>query len=1139
MGSQRGPLSASKRAVPIKIRVLDLSDRENFPYTGVEPRWSFTLNLLPKTPIKELCIHTAGHIQQFFDAVVDGTRMEARDKDGHVFHGAETVAEEILNDETIFLIEGALDKPVNAAETRNGSVKKKGKVRERGRLLILQSEAEKVYRTPSTSSRSSSSQSRKRAQSQTKVTPCQNFLAVMQAKQTPKSEPTMVRKLSANTISLGKLPSPEPSHTRPAASPEGLSKGREGASSANVRATTGHKEETSTARSPGTPQPPETSPRLLDSQQVVPDSQHSPSRSSLQPASASRDKLLSAVKPTPDASNPSPEQPRPASRLDTPNLGKLHDSPQTIKTLPSRPDPYDITTVLSDNESRSPKPPSSIMFSSIRRLGSASKRQAPASQPPPPRQPQLTVKTYPPSRTSKSETANDNGTARKMDFDIPITPTKKVTTPAPAMAEEASSPAAPLPSSPTNNVAAAIARGYAKAKRPPVPNFLVIGDSADEIEEDLFRDPPSPPDSILQSFEASLPWSQPPLRATQDPLLGVRPVSARRASVPGVVGATAQQDVVEEGDNDVVDSTAEVRRLIDAAKKTLAAAADNSKFKLKPRAFPSSAISPCNLNSPVKSPPRTAPAALAANNSTGQAAVKRPAVTIVHSSSSEDASERAGEDTLIVKKEQSDDDSWKNLPVAAHPTSSDHGDGDDDKAQKTEVIELSSDSDSSIDPAWLDDYEAELPAIDEPLPADPALQNIDLPAPVTAVQASNIVHTDPIEPNVDEEAPPSAQPDKRKRSMSDEPGSEDEREKKRARRAEKRKAKKALRRAIFLENKVRYEEHRKELALEEARRRALKLELIVSSPAKAKELGVVDAEVDDDSGLDLEILDEDMYVEEVSISLDGDDKNDSVSSKGTDDQPSWRQLSKKPLTLSPESKQDSSKASVDTTYPESSTSEGKQAQQQLQQEYLDSIRPAQKQYHRRPFDDWAALEATLSSGGFDYSPLEVHNRVHLAMVHRGLQALKESSLASSPDAALEANKPEPEEDGTNEVLPFMETSGNRHSTTRHNHHVVKPKQRSNKKEKTIASSHKDLPNIAVGDQSVPRWSRSRAPSPKNTALAPRMASTSTQGKKKSAKGNKPKSRTRRERERIRRKSRANRLSYAKLRDAVHAKNNHQ
>ncbi|ROW00030.1 hypothetical protein VPNG_08344 [Cytospora leucostoma] len=1062
MSSQKTPLSASKRAVPIKIQILNLADRDSFPYTSVEARWSFTMNLMPLTKIKELCLHTAGQVKRLYNAVVDGTRLEARDRDGHMFHGQETISEEILNGETIFLIEGALGKA--------GEGTGKGTGKERGRLLSLQSEAEQAYRTPSVSSRSSSA-SRRRAKSQPRLTPSQRVLAIAQSGAISRSEPKRARSTSSSVLGRQALPSPpRPTFVKPAAASRQLSKGNEDASTAiGDDEPIAPKQEnpvvkTSVVLSPQGARSPKSSPQLQDSQEVVPDSQDLPSGSPLAPASVSRAKSVPAIESKPNASEPSPVRARSAPRLDTLEPEKLHGTPTTTKTLTSRPDPYDISTVLSDNENRPPRRSASIMSSPIRKLGSASKRRAPASQPPL-RQPHSNTNS--PARTSKSAIAHGNNPVRNMNFMSQATPTR--ITPRP-IKTEASSPLAVLPSSPTNNVAAAIAKGRNKIKRQPIPEVLVIDDSASEIDEELFRNPPGLSAST-PSLEAPLHWSQPPLRATQDVSLGgVRPVSHRRNLLSGPVGATAESEDVHE-DDEIINSKADVRRLIDAAKMTLAAASGSS--KLKANALPSSAVSPLKLDSPVKTPPKRPTVSPAGKTPTTQAANAQPVVTI-RGSSSEDESDEVGGETLIVKPELSNDDAWKDLPPAAPPGSLSNRD-QNGKVQATEVIELSSNSESSIDPSWLDDYDAELPPVfDEVVPSEPFTQEVERPAPVVPVPASNDLATDPIEPTVNE-TPPSAQPDKRKRTFSDEPDSEDERAKKRLKRAEKKAARKAARRlrkqekiarieeerARIEEERARIQEERKRLALEQARRRALELEMVVSSPSRAKQADNDDAEADQDSAVKLETSDEDEDVKDIGVSRNGGKDSNSPRPQNTADGPN-RLHSKRSHLPSPENKQERPDGSVDAAHLKLPATGHAHTQQKEQQQHPDTPNIAEKQCHTRPCDDWAALEATLGSGILGYSPLEVHNRIHLAMMHRSLPAPEERSHAgtdnANSDAVLVSVKAEPGED------------------------------RGPKPPRSTTQLAKDV--IPANPPST----RARAPSPKDTTAAPQASSTS--GKKK-------------------------------------------
>lgn len=998
--SAKAALSASRRAAPINIQIVRLAASSSAPPSssssssstaanktkGPAPQdfelaHAFTMNMLPMTKIRELCLHAAGHARRNFDVVLDGSRFEARDRDGHVFQGHETLSEEILSGETIYLVEGGLDAR-GAAKVVKGSKgaseKPKGTSRERGRLLCLKSlelegeeeETKTPYRTPSVSSRASSSRSDSKGKAgQPRLTASQKALAIAQMGRTPTpQEPVLRRKLPTSSAVKKSLPSPALEKVGEATDEEVRDGGKHVGEPAEIDDLEVNLVAASPLRSPSPPPQrpqPQTQqhtipPHLQDSQLVIPDSQDPFSQGlfsqepvePVHPAPAS---------PTPDTSDTQKAQSRPSPRVKT--------TTAQPKLQMSRPDPYDINTVLSDeddersDESNTNTTANIKMSSSVRKLGSATAQRR-AVVPPP-------VSLPSPRRHQSGEVSP----SRAKKGAVPAvgsktsTPTKKAT----PIKASPSSPAVPLPSSPTTHVAAAIAkrgqRAVAKGRQPslPSPGQIVYrvpsdSDSDDDLIEEAFRDLSS------SNPTPSLPWSAPPLRAAPDaetdagnqPSASRSPAGSRAGNVKY---GTSMADEVS-----IVGVSPSKSPLKSPLKKPLGQSPSPGKKS--------------SQKTPSKKPIITSPS-------------KREEATIVHDSCSADESDNE-EDVRIVKKEPPRNEkitSTKTKLADIPPI--DENLQHVEKAQP-EVIELSSGSDSDIEPCadMLEDDEAELPSIDvelltekeqlPPLPRSPAQADR---SPTRGSPKTEFIKIEP----ACKEPPPSAQTSKRKRTASEEPDAEGEqhrskRLKKEAKKA-RRKHNREQRNAMLLQEREKQlaalQEERKKLALERAHRRALELEMIVSSPIKRESsIDLSEEADDDDSGLGSSAYGDDAgaHVDRAGVPLDGDDKNDSLSSKEADGhQPSWRKLSKLHLSSSPPkgSQGGPGQDSMDhQMLPPTSTPAIIEAQ--LQQ-------CVEERFHRMPFDDWAFLEDTLgkgSSGGYGYSPLEVHNRVHLDMIHR-------------------------------------------------------------------------------------------------------------------------------------------------------------
>lgn len=979
----KAAMSASRRPTPINIQIVRVDTSSHPPSsqsssstththkTSGRPASSqqqgpaahtFTMNMLPMTKIRELCLHASAHARRHLDLVLDGSRFEARDRDGHVFGGGETISEETLSGETIYLIEGGLDARgafaaksarSSSSKGREGSEKPRGgsRSRERGRLLCLKSlelegedkRTSTPYRTPSVSSRASSSQSgASKAKSEPKMTPSQRALAIAQGR-TPATQGPVIERRPRPASSAVKKTLPSPALEKVGETSDGEAPGEE--TLVGEPAESDDLERTLVAASPplrsSTPPPPpspkqqrqndqhEIPPNLQDSQLVIPDSQDPFSQGLFSQQSV-------------ESQHPAPPIPMP----DVPDVRKAQSSPSprvkassttTQRKLPtSRPDPYDINTVLSEgDDDRSDESSTKThvkMASSIRKLGSAPAQRRSVAPPPvslpSPRRAQSNPP--PPSR------ANKPGVSKT------LTPTKKAT---PIKAEH-SSPAVPLPSSPTTRVAAAIAKGgqrtVGRNRQPqlPSPGQMVFrvpsdSDSDDELIEEAFRD-------LSSSIPTpSLPWSQPPLRAIPGGEAGVNQPARRLGSVSSSLG--------------------EVRDGVPKVDTVPSTSRSPQKSPLR-KPLPSSPRKKLIQRSPIK------------GSSIITSPSKREEATIIHDSSSAVESEE-DHDVRIVKKEiRTDESPLRKTRLADIPTIEETPQKEVNKQH--EVIELSSGSDSDIAPpadVLEDEYEdvTELPSINTERPFQRAKS---LPLPPSPARADrtpvrNSPRTDiiKIEPAY-EELPPSAQASKRKRPTVEEPDPEDEKRKKKRVKREARKAKKKRDReqnaAMLLQEEkeeqlAALQEERKKLALEKAHRRALELEIIVSSPIK-RESSIEPGEEgdDDDSGL--------------GSSAHGDDTSADAARAGA-------------LQLDGDEKTDLSKASRDIRAEDSldhlavpPTSTPAIIEAQLQQ-------CVEERFHRMPFDDWAFLENTLGKGlggGYGHSSLEVHNRVHLDMMHR-------------------------------------------------------------------------------------------------------------------------------------------------------------
>lgn len=1065
--STKSTQSASRRPTPINIQIVRVdtsapsssqSSSQSSSAThktsgrpassssqqhGPAAHHTFAMNMLPMTKIRELCLHASAHARRHLDLVLDGSRFEARDRDGHVFGGHETISEEVLSGETIYLIEGGLDAR-GAASARRSTSKGRGdsekprgggsRSRERGRLLCLKSlelEGEEKrtstpYRTPSVSSRASSSQGgASKGKSEPRMTPSQRALAIAQMGRTPETQkPTIERRRPVPASSAVKKTLPSPALEKVGESSEGEEPGEdtlvgEPAESDDLERTlvaASPPLRSSTPPPPPSPKPPqpnhqhEVPPNLQDSQLVIPDSQD--------PFSQGLFSQQSVELQHPAPSIPMPHMPEARKAQTSPSPRVKASATTTQRKLPtSRPDPYDINNVLSEEEDERSDESSTKthikMASSIRKLGSAPAQRKSFAPPP---------VTLPSPRRAQSNPPPPSR-AIKAGVSKPSTPTKKAT----PIKVEHSSPAVPLPSSPTTRVAAAIAQGgqrvFGRSRQPqlPSPGQMVFrvpsdSDSDDELIEEAFRD-------LSSSIPTpSLPWSQPPLRAVPggESSVGNQP-ARRRGSISSTLG--------EVGDETPI---------VDMA---LSASGSTHKSPLR-KSIPSSPGRALTQKSPLRKPLPSSPRKNLSQRSPikGSSIITSPSereeATVIHDSSSAVESEEDQYIPVVKKEIRTEESPLRKTRLVDIPTIEETP--QKEVRKQHEVIELSSGSDSDIEPLadMLEDEDvAELPIIKTERPFQRA-QSLPLPpsparadrTPVRNSPRSGLVKIEPAY----EKTPPSARTSKRKRTTIEEPDPEDE---KHRRKRIKREAKKAKRLRVREQQAAKLlqeeeedelaalQEERKKLALEKAHRRALELEIIVSSPIK-REPSIEPGEEgdDDDSGLGSSAYGDDTsaYADRAgALQLDGDDKTDLLKlSRDTRAEDSLDHLAAPPT---------STPAIIEA---------------QLQQ-------CVEERFHRMPFDDWAFLENTLGKGlggMYGHSSLEVHNRVHLDMMRRAQHlpphaSGKRESTNAHGKAQEVSSKPSAVDDGAGDEEAAARARSQRSHAPSPKEHGIEQKQK--------------------------------------------------------------------------------------------------
>lgn len=99
------PSPSSDRGVPIRIQVLSLAEQQRYSRTHPEIQWEFTLHLLSSMKIFELCLHAASYIRHEYNATVDGRALAAQSIDGTLFEDQDSLPDEILQGETLILVE--------------------------------------------------------------------------------------------------------------------------------------------------------------------------------------------------------------------------------------------------------------------------------------------------------------------------------------------------------------------------------------------------------------------------------------------------------------------------------------------------------------------------------------------------------------------------------------------------------------------------------------------------------------------------------------------------------------------------------------------------------------------------------------------------------------------------------------------------------------------------------------------------------------------------------------------------------------------------------------------------------------------------------------------------------------------------
>lgn len=802
---------------------------------------------------------------------------------------------------------------------------------------------------------------------------------------------------------------------------------------------------------------------------------HAHDKPAQRPASASKNKTLKtySMKHRPEKmrslSSPTSQPAKPPAPPTRPSSSAFFDDLLAPRTKPAyKPDPYEIIT---DDESHSSRR-DSFLRGSARKLGSANER-APFTERA--AKPTLARNSLLIARQPPSPTAADEASAI-----IPSTPLAAEAPPpqhppTPVVhAVSSSSPPVPLPSSPTNLVAAVLSRANSKPQR---REYFVIEESDAELDDDdvehVLHNAQDQFSSTQQqtssqsASEVALPWTAPPLRLGlgDDAFWAVRAVGKR---APASQGKGVAQVTTEAGD-----VKADIRKLVELDKKNAASMVGSGKSKqepLKKTNIPDPNPSGTPMKTQAKSFSQTAPSKSAVDlakstitavdghqglkqeprlgndfspfnslasparhqvkgpmKSASHATPGKSPMLLVHgSSSSEEGVEEigwveSGKTSLPVPKNSA------SSPVKHAATTEAMGqDLSDEKAQdSTQFPDQLMEEDTAIESLSFlaEDDGLELPVIDEPVVAghdsEEEISSRAKPSP-----PAEIPKTDPITAPDLNETPPSAQASKRthdqlfeepartselkrKRQPDEEPEAEDQRSRQKRHRRQAREAVKAERkRRLEAEEaqreaeRIRIQDERKKRAMEQAHMRAKDLAMIVSSPLRAAEMGLVlndtsDSDQDEEedevgNGQDNSPLNQQRGDVGLNLrtSIEGSDKSDSLSTTGSDARPSWGELSRRHSSASPhgsgvgQESGDGAGAVLPTSGPAK--------QQIIRQDESVGVEEAKKKQESQPsqFIDRAFLEDPLRGGV--YSPLETHNRIHLRMMHATLQSMSRS-----------------------------------------------------------------------------------------------------------------------------------------------------
>lgn len=1080
----------STSPISLQVHILALADRHAHPYASTAPKYTFTMRLLPDTTLREACNHAADYLSMHFHKLVDVSRLEARDGNGHVFDGKEEIGQELGAGGEVYLIEEALEVKETKKEVLSNLDVPNGK----GARTPKAKKVKEPRKTPSQRNLEIAQQGGRMARTEARKTPLQ--VQGSQATTAARSEPKRNALLMAPSESGNRGPSstrmqdsPEPQE-QPAAceplveavedSPSATTgeKRRQSASQLvkdvdacergvgpSVESAAGcshtksakkkdapailvpsiedeasHTKQTSkrnstsnqeTTKDKDAPNPavasqrtlsPPTSTVLLPSQEdcTIPDSQDPPSE--LVEPSLRNDTIASSRKPTnaarSAARSAAESRPSSAARAHAGKVQSLVNAQSGVKQkqpalLLSKLDPYDISSVLSDDEYYSPRQSDIIMSSAIRKLGSVNRRPGAASATVPRNSlliaSQATApKGRSPRHTKPADLSQDGAT-------IPSTPVARAPCNDAAQAGPSSAPG-PLLSSPTNHVAAALARGRAKARRQPHPEYVVIEDSDIEVDNDLLVDAQTPLSSSRQdsqSLEASLPWSAPPLRmGGEDPFWTLR-TTGRLPSMEG------KKSLEQEAD-----ATSRVNKIV-GVKPKIDMQLMSSDILKAPQMLPKSGNSSINLGSPMKEPTKRASLPLAYKSpvkgplklSSSVPAGKSP-MLLVHGSSS---TEQGVEEIEYVDKTPSciQSASPSEIDETVIIPASSSQDAVEDESKKHRLSTVSPSAEELLDERQLIEPRQSVQEEDEgPLafPGDDnetCLPHIDKSAALAnppeehkepydnLFQVIRVPETDAESDNIVENTPPSGQASKRKRDFSNDLDSEEERRLQKKVRREARAAKKAERKRVREEKKAQEEERqkkhqawlqdeRKRLAMEKAYRRARELEIVVSSPTKAAEMGLDMSDAVQDSDQESEFGSSPPVLEAVLPVYEGSDE--SLESKESEHRPSLRIFSKRHFSASHLSSRNGGVAHAMT---------GSLSPKKMAVTANDDAGAVltMEQSQRKASDDWAFLETTL--GECEYFPLQTHNKVHMRMMHANLQGRTSRPRLEGDDVGLQ------------------------------------------------------------------------------------------------------------------------------------------